>query len=79
MADTRTARDVYAHEMTEQQHREFINVAKSRVGYVMISGYASEMYDRLLRGWKRHVFNVPNNSAGGKLKRRMEEVVWCNF
>jgi hypothetical protein len=37
------------------------------------------MYDRELSGWTRHPFDRPNNAAGGRTKRRMTEVVWCNF
>ena len=39
----------------------------------------SELYDAMLEGWSRHTFDLPNNAAGGEEKRRMTEVVWCNF
>ena len=45
----------------------------------MLSGYASELYDTMLKEWKRHTFELPNNAAGGETKRRMTEVLWCNF
>ena len=48
-------------------------------GRVMLSGYPSELYAGRLRDWKRHEFALPNQAAGGKQKRRMVEVVWCNF
>jgi DNA adenine methylase len=37
------------------------------------------LYDRRLCDWTRHEFSLPNQAAGGKQKRRMVEVVWCNF
>jgi hypothetical protein len=45
----------------------------------MLSGYPSEIYDTLLKSWTRHTFDLPNNAAGGEVKRRMTEVLWCNF
>ena len=48
-------------------------------GKVMVSGYANELYDSRLAGWARHTFDVPNNAAGGKSKRRMTEVLWCSW
>lgn len=88
--ETRASKDVYKHEMTADQHAEFLAVAKSLKAKVMISGYASPMYDCELSAklgssasavgrWSRHTFDLPNNSAGGKTKRTMTEVVWCNF
>ena len=48
-------------------------------GKVMISGYASRLYDTKLAGWSRHAFRLPNNAAAGVMKRDMTEIVWCNF
>jgi hypothetical protein len=45
----------------------------------MLSGYPNDLYDTALAGWPRHTFALPNNAAGGKEKRRMTEVLWCNF
>jgi DNA adenine methylase len=48
-------------------------------GKVMLSGYPSALYDAALEGWSRHTLDLPNNAAGGKSKRRMTKVLWCNF
>lgn len=32
-----------------------------------------------LNSWTRHTFELPNNAAGGETRRRMTEVLWCNF
>jgi DNA adenine methylase len=77
--ETRTATDVYDHEMTLEQHQAFLGVVMACKGKVMISGYAHELYDKALGGWWRHTFDLPNNAAGGGAKRRMTEVLWCNF
>lgn len=76
---TRAAPDVYAHEMTREQHVDLLRLIKTCTGKVMISGYASELYDDWLKGWTRHMFSLPNNAAGGKEKRTMTECLWCNF
>jgi DNA adenine methylase len=79
MPDTRTTPDVYAHEMTVKQHVAFLEAACDCDGLVMISGYENELYADYLKGWVQHAFDLPNNAAGGEAKRRMTEVVWCNY
>jgi hypothetical protein len=39
----------------------------------MISGYGNATYDKMLAGWRKHVF--PGTSHVG----RREEIVWLNF
>jgi DNA adenine methylase len=77
--ETRTAPNAYAHEMTEAQHRELLATLVACKGKVMLSGYPSSLYDTTLKSWTRHTFELPNNAAGGETKRRMTEVLWCNF
>jgi DNA adenine methylase len=76
---SRTAPDIYAHEMSVNQHEALLAAIKACKGKVMISGYASELYDRELAGWHSTTFDLPNNSAGGGTKRRMTEVIWMNY
>lgn len=77
MHETRTATDVYAHEMTVEQHEKFLDtVLAVQHAFVAVSGYRSELYDTKLKGWKRVEKEVPNHSAGGKEKRKMTEVLW---
>jgi DNA adenine methylase len=78
-AATRAAREVYTHEMSNTQHRELLDLLLMVKGKVMLSGYGNALYDSMLAGWTRHAFDLPNNAAGGKAKRRMTEVLWCNF
>jgi DNA adenine methylase len=79
LGETRTAENVYAFEMAAKQHTELLEVVKACVGKVILSGYPSPMYDRALSAWNRRQFDLPNQAAGGSSKRRMTEVVWCNF
>jgi DNA adenine methylase len=76
---TRTARDVYAYEMGEEDHRQLLDALLACQGKVMLSGYPSPLYDAALAGWTRHTFDLPNNAAGGARKGRETEVLWCNF
>ncbi len=78
--ETRTATGVYgAYEMTEADHKELLDTLKAVKGKVMLSGYACDLYDGVLKDWNRHTFDLPNHSAAGDTKRRMTEVLWCNF
>lgn len=79
LGETRTSDDVYAHEMDADRHAEMLEAIRKCAGRVMLSGYPSDLYDTRLRDWTRHEFTLPNQAAGGKRKRRMTEVVWCNF
>src|SRR5262245_59205636 len=73
---TRTARKAYGpFEMTEADHRQLLDAILRVKGKVMLSGYASSLYDTALAGWKRHTKELPNNAASTDSKRRMEEVV----
>lgn len=79
LPETRTAKLVYAHEMTEAQHEELIHAVKKCCGKVAISGYRSKMYDTYLASWTRHDFRIANHAASGKEKKTMTECLWCNF
>lgn len=79
LKETRTAPEVYAHEMSEGQHRELLATILQCKGKVMLSGYRSALYDEVLGGWTRHDFDLANHAAGGGNKRRMTECLWCNW
>jgi hypothetical protein len=76
---TRTAPKGYRHEMTAGAHAELLALLKKCQGKVMLSGHRCPLSDRDLARWVRHDFQMPNNSAGGKSKRRRIESLWCNF
>ncbi len=78
--ESRVSKDAFgAFDMTVEQHEELLDAITGLQGMVMISGYASPLYDSRLTGWARHEFDLPNNAGSGKHKRRMTEVVWANF
>jgi DNA adenine methylase len=77
--ETRATTGEYAHEMTEDDHRELLTVLETVKARVMLSGYASDLYDRALAGWNRHTFELPNQASGARTKETKTEVLWCNF
>lgn len=81
LKETRTAPDVYAHEMTRADHAELLRALSGIAGAFLLSGYRSDLYDTAARihGWNRRDFDLPNNAAGGGSKRRMVECIWSNF
>lgn len=76
---TRVATDAYRHELSDEGHARLLALLPTLKARVMLSGYDSPLYADRLAGWTRHAFDLPNHAAGGGAKRRMTEVVWCNF
>lgn len=52
MHETRSCRKSYRHEMRDLDHVRLLNALNRHSGAVMLSGYACELYDRELKGWK---------------------------
>lgn len=78
--ETRTAKSAYGEfEMSTADHDVLLETILDCQGFVMISGYSCELYESKLSGWRREVFNMPNNAATGDTKRRMTEVLWMNY
>jgi DNA adenine methylase len=43
----------YQHEMSDEQHEKFAIELKKLKGMVIVSGYRSDHYDTLFKGWRR--------------------------
>jgi DNA adenine methylase len=65
--------DLYAHEMTDADHEELLEVLDKHPGPVLLSGYANPMYDERLKHWDR----VTKKALAEKGKERTE-VLWIN-
>lgn len=67
----------YRHEMSDDDHVELAEALCGIEGRAVISGYDSDLYNELFRGWRRAERDVATNVTrrGG---RRME-VIWRNF
>jgi len=67
---------VYRHEMTDDDHRQLLQVLHQVQGYVVLSGYRSELYDDLLADWTRHETKARISAGRGTGLRT--ECVWLN-
>jgi DNA adenine methylase len=71
---TRSKGACYRHELSESAHVELLTLLKGCQGKVMISGYASGLYDDLLSGWARHARK--HYAASGDGCKPRTEVLW---
>lgn len=63
----------YNHELTDAGHSELLDLVLSLQGMVVLSGYAADLYDRALVGWRR----VEKASQADRGSPRTE-VLWIN-
>ena len=80
----------YAHEMTDADHVEFLELIKTCAGAFVVSGYPSELYQDLLGEWEVNTFQTVCFAAGrtknswlkgagaAKAKQPRTECVWRN-
>ena len=74
LLETRTAKQ-YKHEMTEQDHVDLLEMLQQHPGLVVLSGYQSELYDEMLKGWHKESIKGRAEYSG---QDRLE-VLWMNF
>ena len=65
----------YTHEMTETDHRDMADTLRACAGAVMLSGYASPLYDELFGDWHQVQISARSDNA---VDRDVIEVVWSN-
>lgn len=63
----------YAHELTDDEHRDLAEVLNEVDGMVVLSGYRSALYDELYAGWLAHERKSLADGARPRI-----EVVWLN-
>lgn len=73
MLETRHGKQ-YRCEMNDLDHEELLKVLLRHKGYVLISGYPSEMYEDMLSGWYRY-----EATAYPQVASKKKEVLWTNF
>jgi len=82
VTDTRTAPDVYVHELTDEQHIKLVETLLTVPGHKILSGYASPIYQPLLdAGWTCHekeftCYASVLQLAGDRTKRT--ECLYCS-
>ncbi|MDK8505548.1 DNA adenine methylase [Corynebacterium accolens] len=65
----------YPYDMTTEDHEELLATITSIKAKVVISGYASRLYDEALDGWERHEFAAQARGMGPTSSPRTE-IVW---
>ena len=74
LPETRDPRPNYTHEMTRADHRNLLACIRDVKARVVLSGYASDLYDRTLVGW--HHTTRATRAEGA---RPRTEHLWMNF
>ncbi len=72
--ETRSRKDLYAHELTDDDHARLLDILKSLPCMVMVSGYWSQMYADALKDWTATHFQAM--TRGG---RQATEWLWYNY
>jgi DNA adenine methylase len=74
-------RNSYDHEMTEVDHARLLLRLREYKGKVVLSGYASALYDEMLAYWHRIEINTVSSASTKKNKQdaRRTEVLWLNY
>ncbi|MHC4556061.1 MAG: DNA adenine methylase [Planctomycetota bacterium] len=67
----------YGVEMTYDEHVEMLTVLNDCKGRIILSGYASDLYDSKLSNWRREEASGKAHLANSGQKRT--EVIWLNW
>jgi DNA adenine methylase len=75
LSATRTS-GVYVHEMDDPEHVDMLQAVLRANASVVLSGYASTLYDEALAGWSR--VEIPSRTGHGRADSARTEVIWSN-
>lgn len=73
---TRSGNKDYKYEFTDNQHIELANKLKAIKGLAMVSGYNSELYDKLYKDWTKVELPIRTNHIRSS---EVQEVIWFNY
>lgn len=76
---TRNHQKAYDFEMDDSQHAGLLGEILACKGMVAISSYRSDLYDTMLKDWRRVDIKMPNHSGQGKVKNKRIESLWMNY
>lgn len=74
--DSRGDNNAYAHEMTDDEHRELAEVLHAVKGKVALSGYHGDIMDELYADW--NYIEAPAKLCHS-IKTPRQEVLWINY
>ncbi|MFT4454998.1 DNA adenine methylase [Pseudomonas sp. RTCS2] len=66
----------YKHELSDEDHVDLIECLARAKGMVALSGYSSEIYQDLLKGWTMNTVNARISAGRGGAIR--QECLWLN-
>ena len=64
----------YRCEMDDKDHEALLDNLLKHKGYVVVSGYESELYSSMLAGWNRY-----ETASYSQVCSKKQEIVWMNF
>lgn len=80
LQETRVSKDAYkSFEMSSADHVELLTSLKQAQGFILLSGYPSNLYDDTLKGWHRFVKPMASHAGQGATKGQKLEVLWLNY
>jgi len=74
MSARSSQRAYYTYEYTDEDHIDLLIALKAQPCYIMVSGYYSDLYADLLKGWR--VYTYQSMTRGGGLAT---EHLWMNY
>lgn len=76
---TRKSNNVYRKDMTEKDHIELSEVLNSSKAKIALSGYQSDLYMKLYKGWNLDIKVIANHSSQSKMKEKKIECLFTNY
>jgi len=77
--ETRTSNKSYEFEMTFNDHLELAVKLRDFKGKVILSGYPSNLYSEVFKGWRTEERKISNHASQKKIKPTMTEMLWLNY
>ena len=79
--ETRIDKNSYDFEMSNQSHKEMIDLILNARGKVILSGYENKLYKPLSKnGWRKEVLGEYSKRASNKSEKSYaKEMIWFNF
>ena len=71
---TRKSGALYVHEMTDEGQKKLLGLIASSRAKIIISGYDSEMYNEMLKGWRTDSTMSQTTST-----ETAREKIWMNY
>lgn len=75
----RVSKDIYRHEMTDDDHIALATRLQKLKAFAMLSGYDNPIYRKLLKGWRKKTFKTWCSVSPQKKKPERKECVWMNY